>query len=192
MQQWAMNRSRIEEEIMRRQESRRYASRSGEFIQQRVIQWSLQNWRSKRATEAAISRRGANFIAGWQCAIRGQKWAWNCYQCQGYSCAASRTAHSALAQNPYLDTVVVMLNTRARGGQGAGHEARIEAKVVLSTATMRKEEGGSCGSSGVFGCAASCWARWWGWREKEIGKGRCPRTLGEEGRFTTRNHEWQP
>ena len=31
MQQWAMNRGRIEEEIMRRQESRRYISRSGRY-----------------------------------------------------------------------------------------------------------------------------------------------------------------
>ena len=51
MQQWAMNRGRIEEEIARRQESRRYASRSGRYYNNNIFQ------QRPKSAAASISRR---------------------------------------------------------------------------------------------------------------------------------------
>ena len=51
MQQWAMNRGRIEEEIARRQESRRYASRSGRYYNNDIFQ------QRPKSAAATMSRR---------------------------------------------------------------------------------------------------------------------------------------
>lgn len=102
MQQWAMNRGRIEEEIMRRQESRRYVARSGRFYAE---SGSYQNIRSEASTMRDIALlHGDNLDAG-----KGAS-----ADSHGKKKPRPRTAKSAPRAKPIVTTPVVVMRKNAK------------------------------------------------------------------------------
>ena len=77
MQQWAMNRGRIEEEISRRQESRRYASRSGRYYNGDGFAAVGSGFRSRPQSAAAATRiprsRPSSAASGMTRAVKMQR-----------------------------------------------------------------------------------------------------------------------
>ena len=109
MQQWAMNRGRIEEEIMRRQESRRYVARSGRFY--------AEVGSYQRVQSAAASVRPASAAAGG--AGSGQ----NKVRAGADTQARPRTAKSAPRAKPIVTTPVVVMRKPGTNAVGAGGRA---------------------------------------------------------------------
>ena len=121
MQQWAMNRGRIEEEIMRRQESRRYVARSGRFYAEAGSYQRVQSEAAELSSRAHYSATGAT---------RSKKAANASDRTNGENRARSvarpRTASSAPRAKPIVTTPVVVLKkaSRAKGSSPAQNKKK--------------------------------------------------------------------
>jgi hypothetical protein len=118
MQQWAMNRGRIEEEIMRRQESRRYVSRSGRYYATTGSYDTVRQ--SASSSRVDSSRSGSNGGEGNANAANDSKGGQQQRE-------RPRTAKSAPRAKPIISTPVVVLK-KNRGSGNGGSSSNVEGK----------------------------------------------------------------
>jgi hypothetical protein len=142
MQQWAMNRGRIEEEIMRRQESRRYVARSGRYY---ASTGSYDGIRTSASEKGAIVQRPS--VASDAMAEAAEA---------GKNQRRPRTAKSAPRAKPIVKTpVVVLKKNRVVGGTNTLNNSKFKPKGTPKKPPMHYKYGPRTVNNGIGGSAAS-------------------------------------
>ena len=153
MQQWAMNRGRIEEEIMRRQESRRYVARSGRFYAANGSYQKVQSEASSmrdRATYGGAAAGGADGANG-----RGGGGGGGGGQAGRATAARPRTAKSAPRAKPIVSTPVVVLRRPVGDGANSGAAAQKKKKPPMHFKYGPRSTGANGGGSAKTSAAAA-------------------------------------